>query len=82
MALTMKKKTPFITPLGIYYYKNMSFGLKNGGATNQKGIQLLLETQIGQNVVAYVDDVVMKSKGVGICLTASKRPSTIFVSTR
>jgi hypothetical protein len=40
----------------------MAFGLKNGGATYQKGIQIILETQIGRNVEAYIDDVVVKSK--------------------
>jgi hypothetical protein len=40
----------------------MAFGLKNGGATYQKGIQIILKTQIGRNVEAYIDDVVVKSK--------------------
>jgi hypothetical protein len=29
----------FITPHGIYYYKVMTFGLKNAGVTYQKAIQ-------------------------------------------
>jgi hypothetical protein len=40
----------------------MSFGLKNGGATYQKCIQIILEPQIRRNVEAYIDDVVVKSK--------------------
>jgi hypothetical protein len=40
----------------------MIFGLKSGGATYQKGIQIILETQIRRNVKAYIDDVVVKSK--------------------
>jgi hypothetical protein len=32
-------KTMFITPHGIYYYKVMTFGLKNAGVTYQKAIQ-------------------------------------------
>jgi hypothetical protein len=54
-------KTSFITPHGIYCYKVMNFGLKNAGATYQKAIQKFLKTQIGKNVKAYVDDVVVKT---------------------
>jgi hypothetical protein len=39
----------------------MTFGRKNTGATYQKAIQKCLKTQIGKNVVAYVDDVVVKT---------------------
>jgi hypothetical protein len=39
----------------------MAFDLKNGGATYQKGIQIILETQIGRNIEAYIDNVVVKS---------------------
>jgi hypothetical protein len=60
-----KKKIVFITPYGIFCYTKMAFGLKNGGATYQKGIQIILETQIGRNVKAYIDDVVVKLKRHG-----------------
>jgi hypothetical protein len=53
-------KTTFITPHVIYCYKVMTFGLKNAGATYQKAIQKCLASQIGKNVEAYVDDVVVK----------------------
>jgi hypothetical protein len=39
----------------------MTFGLKNAGATYQKAIQKCLESQIGKNIEAYVDDVVVKT---------------------
>jgi hypothetical protein len=39
----------------------MTFGLKNAGETYQKAIQKCLESQIGKNVEAYVDDVVVKT---------------------
>jgi hypothetical protein len=54
-------KTVFITPHGIYCYKVMTFGLENAGATYQKAIQKCLKTQIGKNVKAYVNDVVVKT---------------------
>jgi hypothetical protein len=56
-----KDKTAFITPHGIYCYKVMTFGLKNSRATYQKAIQKCLKTQIGKNIEAYVDDVVIKT---------------------
>jgi hypothetical protein len=37
----------------------MTFGLKNNGATYQKAIQKCLKSQIGKNVKAYIDDVVI-----------------------
>ena len=40
----------------------MSFGLKNVGTTHQRAIQQCLQEQIGKNVEAYIDDVVVKSK--------------------
>jgi hypothetical protein len=58
----MKKKTMFITPFGIFCYTKMAFRLKNGGATYQKCIRIILEPQIGRNVEAYIDDMVVKSK--------------------
>jgi hypothetical protein len=43
----------------------MAFGLKNGGATYQKCIHIILEPQIGRNVEACIDEVVVKSKKHG-----------------
>nr|AAS07077.1 putative gag-pol polyprotein [Oryza sativa Japonica Group]ABF96609.1 retrotransposon protein, putative, Ty3-gypsy subclass [Oryza sativa Japonica Group] len=40
----------------------MPFGLKNAGATYQRMIQRCFSTQIGRNVEAYVDYVVVKTK--------------------
>jgi hypothetical protein len=44
----------------------MTFRLKNGGATYQKCVHIILENQIGRNVEAYIADIVVKSKNVGI----------------
>ena len=55
-------KTFFITPFGAYCYTTMSFRLKNTGATYQRAIQRCLKDQIGKNIKAYVDDVVVKSR--------------------
>src|SRR5207237_3305464 len=55
-------KTSFITPFGAYCYITMPFGLKNAGATYQRAMQRCLHDQLGHNVEAYVDDVVIKSR--------------------
>ena len=61
MALKDQEKTAFITPFGIFYYTSIPFGLKNAGATYQRTVQNCLKEQIGHNVHAYVDDIVIKS---------------------
>jgi hypothetical protein len=77
-----EEKTSFITSFRIFYYTTMAFRLKNGGATYQKFMHIVLKNQIGRDVEAYIDDIVVKSKSVRIYLTTSKRPLTISVSTR
>jgi hypothetical protein len=54
-------KMAFITPHCIYCYTTMTFDLKNAGATYQKAMQKCLESHIGKNVEAYIDDVVVKT---------------------
>jgi hypothetical protein len=43
----------------------MAFGLKNRRATYQKCVHIVLEGQIGWNVEAYIDDIVVKSEKYG-----------------
>ncbi|GKD31526.1 reverse transcriptase domain-containing protein [Tanacetum coccineum] len=40
----------------------MPFGLKNAGATYQRLIDSTFQAQLGRNLEAYVDDMVIKSK--------------------
>jgi hypothetical protein len=61
-------KTSFITPYGAYCYVTMPFGLKNARASYQRTMQRCLQGQIGRNVHAYVDDVVVKTKQSGTLL--------------
>jgi hypothetical protein len=61
LKVSDQNKTAFIMPRDIYCYMTMTFGLKNVGATYQKAIQKCLGSQIGNNVEAYVDDVVVKT---------------------
>ena len=55
-------KTSFITPFDAYCYRAMSFGLKKVGVTYQRAIQHCHKDQIGKNIEAYVDDMVVKSR--------------------
>src|SRR4051812_46434108 len=65
MALEDQEKMAFITPFGIFFYTSMPFGLKNAGDTYQWTVQNCLKEQIGRNVHAYVDDIVIKSQLAG-----------------
>jgi len=56
-----KEKTTFMVVDANYYYKVMSFGLKNAGATYQRLIDKIFKGLIGQAVEVCVDDIVMKS---------------------
>jgi hypothetical protein len=42
-AINDEEKTSFITPFEIFCYTKMMFGQKNGGATYQKCIHIILE---------------------------------------
>ncbi|XP_071741339.1 uncharacterized protein [Rutidosis leptorrhynchoides] len=61
MAADDEDKTAFHTSQGIYCYTKMTFGLKNAGATSQRVIDEAFKSQIGRNLEAYVDDLVIKS---------------------
>jgi hypothetical protein len=63
----------FTTSFGIFCYTKMAFGLKNGGATYQKCVHIVLDNQIARNVKAYIDDIVVKSKKHGDLLDDLKK---------
>ncbi|GJX84808.1 reverse transcriptase domain-containing protein [Tanacetum coccineum] len=62
MSKEDKEKITFYTDQGTYYYIKMPFGLKNAGATYQRLVDSAFQTQLGRNLEAYVDDMVIKSK--------------------
>jgi hypothetical protein len=65
LAIDNEEKTAFITSFRIFCYTKMAFRLKNEGATYQKCVHTVLESQIGRNVKAYIDDIVVKSEKRG-----------------
>src|SRR5512133_2415487 len=62
MNLLDVPKTSFITPFGTYCHLRMPFGLRNAGATFARLVYKVLGKQLGRNVEAYVDDIVIKSR--------------------
>jgi hypothetical protein len=72
LAIDDEEKIAFIMLFGIFCYTKMAFGLKNGRATYQKCVHIILENQIGRNVEAYIDDIVVKSEKCGDLLNDLK----------
>jgi ribonuclease HI len=56
-----EEKTSFITPFGTFCFVRMPEGLKNAGCTFSRMIAIVLHPQIRRNILAYVDDIVVKS---------------------
>ena len=59
MAVKNQEKIAFITPFGAFCYVSMPFGLKSAHANYQRCVWNCLHDQIGRNVHAYVDDIVV-----------------------
>ena len=62
LAAEDQEKTAFVTPVGNYHYKVMSFGLKNARSTYQRMMTRMFEQQMGKSIEVYIDDMVVKSK--------------------
>jgi hypothetical protein len=56
-----KEKTSFITPFGTFCFVRMPEGLKNAGSTFTRMTGEVFKLQIGRNIQAYVDDLIVKS---------------------
>jgi hypothetical protein len=54
-------QTSFITPSGTFCFVRMQEGLKNAGCTFFRMIAIVLHPQLRINILAYVDDIVVKS---------------------
>lgn len=57
-----KEKMSFIMPRGTYCYRRMPDGLRNAGPTFSRMTAKAFDEQKGKNLVAYVDDIVVKSE--------------------
>nr|GEX90174.1 reverse transcriptase domain-containing protein [Tanacetum cinerariifolium] len=61
LAESDEEKTAFHTGQRVYCYTKMPFDLKNAGAMYQRLVDKAFDSQIGQNIEAYVNDLVVKS---------------------
>ena len=64
LAVDNQENMAFVTPIGNYHYKVMSFGLKNAGSTYQRIMTRMFESLLGKNIEIYIDNMVVKSKVV------------------
>src|SRR4051812_46099629 len=56
-----ERHTTFKTPLGVFCYTVMPFGLKNASATYQRAIDKIFSKLTQKTVECYVDDIAIKS---------------------
>ena len=64
LSLSDQEKMTIRAPNGNYHYRVMPFGLKNAGSMYQRMVMQMFESQIGRNMEAYIDDMVIKSRRV------------------
>ena len=60
-----EEKTAFYTPISVYCYIVMPFGLKNVGATYQRAMQYIFGDMIHEELEDYVDTIIVKSRTRG-----------------
>jgi len=60
-----EKHTSFRTPLGVYCYTVIPFGLKNAGVTYQRGMNIIFHEHMRKTVKCYVDNIAVKSRTKG-----------------
>ncbi|GJZ59337.1 reverse transcriptase domain-containing protein [Tanacetum coccineum] len=56
-----EEKTAFHISQEVYWYTKMPFSLKNASATYQRLVDKDFDSQVGQNIEVYIDDLVIKS---------------------
>jgi hypothetical protein len=56
-----EEKTSFITPFGTFCFVRMPEGLKNAGPTFTRMTEEVFKPQIGRNIQAYIDNLIVKS---------------------
>src|SRR3954469_15710702 len=57
-----ERHTAFRTPLGVFCYTVMPFGLKNAGATYQRATDKIFSKLTRKTVECYVNEIAVKSR--------------------
>ena len=57
-----KQKTAFCSPLGLYEYNRMPFGLNNAPATFQRLMQNIFREEFHDQLAVYLDDIIVFSR--------------------
>jgi len=73
-----EKHTSFRTPIGVYCYTMMPFGLQNIGTTYQRAMNTIFHEHIRKTVECYVDDIAAKSRAKGDHIADLKRAFNII----
>jgi len=61
MYLPNNDKTTFVTENANFYYKVMSFGLKNVGVMYLRLMDKVFKKILGKNIEVYANDIVVKT---------------------
>lgn len=70
------RKTAFTTPMGLYEYTCMPFGLMNAPTTFQRLMNTVLEDMNLSEVLVYLDDIIVFSSTIDEHLTRLERVFT------
>ena len=73
-----EKHTSFRTPIGVYCYTMMPFGLQNIGTTYQRAMNTIFHEHIRKTVECYVDDIAVESQAKGYHIADLKRVFNIM----
>lgn len=57
-------KTAFTTPMGLYEYKKMPYGLCNSPATFQRLMHIVFREEMNEKVLIFLDDIIIYSSTI------------------
>lgn len=59
-----RHKTAFTTPMGLFEYTRMPYGLTNAPATFQRLMQIVFREDLLQTLIVYLDDIIVYSNNI------------------